>query len=374
MKATLPPTHAEELPSSSPPEKAPDGAEGGGRGTVLIVDDAPNSLTLLLDCLGGAGLELRFAESGERALLQLDHARPDLILLDVLLAPGGLDGFETCRRIRARADGREVPILFMTALDDPADTLRGFAAGAVDYIAKPFRSEEVLARVRAHLRIGELRRALEEENRRRRAAEDQLRQSLDQGVIVADRDGHIRFATRRARELLASHFPASPTAGTTTAGDLGGGGGDHPTEAGDDDSTTLPAALVTRVACPGWGPSQDQPGGGEANSLRVRVFSEAMGSHPDDLVTLLLEERPTPPRADALLALGLTAREAEVLFWIAHGKTGAEIALILNAALKTVKKHTEHIFDKLGVDTRTAAAIRALEVFGTTSGEFQSSS
>ena len=316
----------------------------GSVGTVLIVDDVPANLSLLLDCLGGAGLEVRFAESGERALLQLDHAArpPDLILLDVLM-PGGADGFEICRLIRARADCRDVPILFLTALVDPADKLRGFQAGAVDYIPKPLVPDEVLARVHAHLRIVALRRALEEEIRRRERAEEQLRQSLDRAVLVVDRaEERVTFCSRRASELLASHLPAFL-----------------------DDPSRLPAPLrefVRNPARPLALPPAEKNAG---RRLRARLFAEAADDGAGDACYLLLLDEQIPPAgAAALTRLGLTAREAEVLYWIAQGKTSAQIAEILASAVMTVKKHLQHIFDKLGVDSRTAAALKALEILG----------
>ncbi len=317
------------------------------RGTVLIVDDVPANLSLLLDCLGGAGLEVRFAESGERALLQLDHfiRPPDLILLDVLM-PGGLDGFETCRRIRERADCRDVPILFLTALSDPADKLRGFQAGAVDYIPKPLEPDEVLARVHAHLRLVALRRALEEEIRRRERAEAQLRQSLDRAVLVADRaEGRITFCSRLAGALLEKHFPGTAAGGNSC---------------GRETVAHLPAPLRDFAE---RGRPLALPAAADGRRLRARLFSEA-GGDESDCFLLLLEEQIPPAGAAALTQLGLTAREADVLYWIAQGKTSAQIAEILDAAVMTVKKHLQHIFDKLGVDSRTAAAVKALEVLG----------
>lgn len=306
-------------------------------GTVLVVDDVPANLALLLDCLGGAGLEVRCAESGERALLQLEHARPDLILLDVLM-PGGLDGFETCRRLKARPEWRDLPVLFLTALTDPADTLRGFAAGAVDYIPKPLEPEVVLARVHAHLNLVALRRTLEAEVRRREAAEEQLSQGLDRAVLVADRAGNVVFCSRLARELLGKHLPR-------------GGMGNF---------STLPKPLHALVDTAG---PRTLPPAGDGCCLRARLFAEVGAG---ECCLLLLEEIAPPAGADALTRLGLTAREAEVLYWIAQGKTSAEIAQILGAAVMTVKKHLQHVFDKLGVDSRTAAALRALEVLGVT--------
>ncbi len=296
-----------------------------GRPSVLLVDDIPTNLSVLLDFLVGAGFEVLVADSGERALLQLTHRRPDIILLDVMMP--GLDGFETCRRLKADPPTRDIPVLFMTALTETVDKLAGFAAGAVDYISKPFVPEEVLARLRAHLELQRLRRAVEDEVRLRREAEEHLRQSLRQAVIVADDDGRIVFATRRASELLAEYFA-------------------HPGE-----PAPLPAMLVRH----------SPPRVPVSSRLRVRRFAEAADTGSRRLFVLLLDEAVAERGFAPLITLGLTEREAEVLYWVAQGKTNPEIALILGTALKTVKKHLQRVFEKLGVETRTAAALCAAE-------------
>jgi two-component system sensor histidine kinase/response regulator len=129
--------------------------------TILIVDDTPANLGVLVETLGDAGYQLMVAEDGEEALAQTAQTRPDLILLDVMMP--GLDGFETCRRLKAQPATRDVPVLFMTALNETADKVRAFAAGGVDYITKPIEHEEALARVRTHLALRRLRRELEEQ-------------------------------------------------------------------------------------------------------------------------------------------------------------------------------------------------------------------
>ncbi|NKB66816.1 MAG: response regulator [Candidatus Latescibacteria bacterium] len=131
-------------------------------GTILLVDDTPANLEVLVDCLTGANFEVLVATDGAKALDRLQHARPDLILLDVMMP--GMDGFETCRRLKAQEATHSIPVIFMTALSDTADKVEGFAAGAVDYITKPLQHEEVLARVRTHLTLINLQRALQEAN------------------------------------------------------------------------------------------------------------------------------------------------------------------------------------------------------------------
>lgn len=285
------------------------------RGRILVVDDTPANLSLLLDALTEAGYEILVAESGRSALALLEHTTPELILLDLVMP--GLDGVATCQRIRQRPDCADVPVLFMTAVEEPAQKLRAFAAGARDYITKPVYAPEVLARVAAHLQIRRLQVSLADELALRIDAEDQLKQSLDRAVVLADRSGHIVFSSRLADALLHQHFP-------------------------DFTGLALPPALESA-----------------GSRLVVRRFSEP---GRDDLVTLLLEEQGEPPGPAALLALGLTPREAEVLFWLAQGKANPDIATILGANVRTVHKHVENIFRKLGCETRVAASIAANEI------------
>jgi two-component system sensor histidine kinase/response regulator len=129
--------------------------------TILIVDDTPANLGVLVETLGAAGYQLMVAEDGEEALAQTAQTQPDLILLDVMMP--GIDGFETCRRLKARAETRDVPVLFMTALGETADKVKAFTAGGVDYITKPIEHEEALARIRTHLTLHRLQRELREQ-------------------------------------------------------------------------------------------------------------------------------------------------------------------------------------------------------------------
>lgn len=130
--------------------------------TILIVDDTPANLGVLVETLGVAGYRLMVAEDGEEALAQTLQIQPDLILLDVMMP--GMDGFETCRRLKARAETREIPVLFMTALSETSEKVKAFAVGAVDYISKPIEHEEALARISTHLAIRRLQRELQEQN------------------------------------------------------------------------------------------------------------------------------------------------------------------------------------------------------------------
>ena len=132
-------------------------------GAILIVDDTPTNLEILVDFFAGQGFEVFVAMDGESALEQISHARPDLILLDVMMP--GIDGFETCRRLKANSEMADIPVIFMTALTETVDKVRGFTVGAVDYVTKPIQHEEVLARVTTHLKLRRLQQHLEEKER-----------------------------------------------------------------------------------------------------------------------------------------------------------------------------------------------------------------
>jgi DNA-binding NarL/FixJ family response regulator len=208
------------------------------QGIVLIVDDTPDNLALLSDALDRAGYMVLVALDGASALERMQRRRPDVVLLDAMMP--GLDGFETCRRIKAQAELADIPVLFMTALCDSEHVVEGFAAGGIDYVTKPIRPDEVLARVAAHLRT--------------------------------------------ARSLQSAR--------------------------------SVPA----------------------------------------------LKPLPTPEQAQVALAqrFQLTEREVEVLQWVSCGKTNRDIGDILGLSPRTVNKHLEHVYVKLGVETRTAAAAVAI--------------
>jgi two-component system sensor histidine kinase/response regulator len=131
------------------------------KGTLLIVDDSLENLKLLCDFLHSFGFSILVAENGEAALEQANEARPDLILLDVVMP--GIDGFETCRRLKENENTRNIPVIFMTALANTSDKVKGFELGAVDHITKPLQPEEVLARVTTHLTIQNLQKSLQKQ-------------------------------------------------------------------------------------------------------------------------------------------------------------------------------------------------------------------
>ncbi|BAU64536.1 integral membrane sensor hybrid histidine kinase [Stanieria sp. NIES-3757] len=158
--------------------------------SILIVDDNPNNLEVLSETLIRAGFQVAVAIDGETAIEQIEYHRPELILLDIMMP--GIDGFETCRRIKENSATADIPIIFMTALSDTQHKVQGFTLGAVDYITKPFQQEEVIARVRVQLQLRNLSRTMEEQNKilkneisQRQTAENsliKLNQELEQRV------------------------------------------------------------------------------------------------------------------------------------------------------------------------------------------------
>lgn len=151
---------------------------------VLIVDDTPTNISVLAQTLRQAGLSIRIANDGLSALTQVRKACPSLILLDVQMP--GIDGFETCRRLKADAGTRQIPVIFMTALSDKASRVEGLSLGAVDYIAKPFEQTEVLARVNIHLRLKQLNDRLEAQVEERTQALQQTQaQLIEQEKLAA---------------------------------------------------------------------------------------------------------------------------------------------------------------------------------------------
>ena len=313
--------------------------------TVMVVDDVPANVDVVLGFLYEAGYRVLVADSGLRGIEQLELEAPDLILLDLMMP--GMDGIETCRQIKMREAWKHIPIIMMTAADELSKKLAAFEAGAVDFLTKPIQPEEVLARVQTHLQIRELQAQLEQMNRSlvqknqelaeeielRLDAEKQLETSLDQALLISNRQGDVLFATRQAQILLDTFFSVTP-------------------------KHHLPEELQTWLT----GPDSQKP-----LSVTHRKRGEIEIDHfalstSGNLSLMRMEHRNGDKGPKALLALGLTAREAEVLYWISEGKTNPEISIILDSSINTVKKHANNLFAKIGVETRTAAARAALNV------------
>lgn len=181
-------------------------------GAILIVDDNPANLEMLLEFLADAGFTVLVAEDGESAITGAEYAPPDMILLDVLMPV--MDGFETCRRLKANPLTQDIPIIFMTALTETVDKLKGLSLGAVDYVTKPLQHEEVLARIELHLKLRKLTKTLQEQNQRlereiceRKQAEQKIYEQAallnitTDAILVRDFDSKISFWSQGAEHL-----------------------------------------------------------------------------------------------------------------------------------------------------------------------------
>jgi DNA-binding response OmpR family regulator/DNA-binding CsgD family transcriptional regulator len=317
-------------------------AEIAGGGVVLIVDDIPDNLAVLHDALDESGYTVLVAIDGASAIARAAQALPDIVLLDALMP--GMDGFEVARRLKADEATAPIPIVFMTALTDTEHVLAAFAAGGVDYVSKPIRPREVVARIAAHLQSA----------RHAKQARNALDAFGHASIALRPADGRVLWQTPLARDLMKRHFggAASGWAGDPTAGAAAG-----PLHA--------PASLCAwvrgrvayaQVAAPGEG--------GDTWSCVTGTQRLHCSLHPasaEDEWLVVLTESSNGAAIEALsLQFRLTAREAEVLYWVAQGKTNRDIGDILGTRPKTITKHLEHVFEKLGVETRTAAAARVL--------------
>jgi DNA-binding response OmpR family regulator/DNA-binding CsgD family transcriptional regulator len=299
------------------------------REVVLIVDDVPENLAVLSDALDDAGFMVLVATDGASALESLQRVSPHIILLDAVMP--GMDGFETCRRIKAQASTRAIPVVFMTGLTETEHIVRGFEAGGIDYVTKPIHPDEVMARIRAHLNTARLI--------------SQARSAVDAAgiaIIVLDEQGRPAWQTRTAGELLKKFFGVME--GDPLPEHLLTWAQARPTESGPAESDEM-SGKMPRSRIVG------------AERLSVHSLGRGGGAEP----VLLLRVEPAQAGDDKLrVDFNLTAREVEVLSWIAKGKTNRDIAEILGMSHRTVNKHLEHIYTKLGVETRTAAAAFAI--------------
>lgn len=314
--------------SAAPPEED---SAAGAADVVLVVDDVPENIALLNDALDEAGYTVLVATGGEAALALAARAHPDIVLLDAVMP--GLDGFEVARRLKADPETSPIPIVFMTGLTETEHLVAAFGAGGTDYVTKPIRPREVLARIAAHLHQARAQR--------------QARNALDAfghaTLVVRERDGRRVWQTALARRLLAEFF-------------------------GGDEAST-PPEVIAWVARE----SLRRRAGAEPAMLTVargsRRITFALHQMPEDSFDdagggewlVVMRESDDARVVEAItLALELTAREAEVLYWVVKGKTNRDIGDILGTSPRTVTKHLEHVFEKLGVETRTAAAALAM--------------
>ncbi|GAA6119173.1 response regulator [Acidovorax sp. FG27] len=299
----------------NPPDPSPVPTPPTAQRVILVVDDDLATLRMLGDALTAEGYAVLAARDADEALRRLDLSVPDGLLLDAVMP--GIDGFALCERIKATPPWSHIPVVFMTGLSETEQIVRGFAAGGVDYVVKPLRLPEVLARLATH--IANARAA--------RLARDAV-DVAGMGVVVLDGQDRIAWRSPQATRWLEAAFAADAAPAAATARWLA------QVQRQGDGAVPLPGGH--RLSARPLGAS----GLGETMLL---LSVDAAGAPP------AARTPPTP----------LTPRETEVLSWIAKGKTNRDIAEILGMSPRTVNKHLEHIFEKLGVETRTAAAALA---------------
>lgn len=295
---------------------------------VLIVDDVPDNLAVLHDALDESGYTVLLATSGEAALARAAQAVPDIVLLDAMMP--GMDGFEVARRLKAQAGTAHIPIVFMTGLTETEYLVAALESGGVDYVTKPIKPKEVLARMQVHLRGARERR--------------QTRNALDAfgyaTITVRASDGALMWQTPLARALLERYF-------------------------GEATRTTPEAVTQWLQRClrhvavhPGEPPRLTVERGATRLSFRLhqQLGDGEAGAEDGEWLIVMREVSDSAVIESMSLAFKLTAKEAEVLYWVVKGKTNKDIGEILGSSPATAKKHLERVYVKLGVETRTAAA------------------
>lgn len=287
---------------------------------VLVVDDSAEALSLINDTLEQAGISVLVALEGRQALTIAQRMKPDMILLDAIMPH--MDGFETCRQLKQNPELANIPVIFMTGLSETENVVKGLEAGGVDYLTKPIRPNELLARMKVHL-----------DNARLTHSAYNALDSTGQNLFTVSNAGQLLWATPQTYTLLH-------TAGC--------------------DQAWIEGPLVDTLR--DWLATQPLP----QQTLPLTKLSHPLAIHfvqkrtESEILLKLMDARHVPEEEQLQKRLYLTAREAQVLRWIAHGKTNREIGQILDISPRTVNKHLEQIFQKIHVENRTTAASVAI--------------
>jgi len=293
------------------------------RDIVLIVDDSPEALGFLTEALEQSGFSVLIATSGASALNIVGRITPDIILLDAVMP--GMDGFETCLKLKADPAASPVPVVFMTGLTETEHVVRALEAGGVDYLTKPINIDELRARIRVHLTNA-------------RSAQS-ARVALDAAgrhLLAVSGKGKIRWSTPQATRLVNA-------------------------ATGNDEGLDVVSAHIGR-----WMGMRDAT---RETSFAIRQAGQAslqlsfLGRiDADEFLFRLTAENPMSDDEILRQHFSLTQRESEVLLWIAKGKSNRDIGEILGLSARTVTKHLEQIYVKLGVENRASAAVKAAHV------------
>jgi DNA-binding response OmpR family regulator len=296
------------------------------RDIILLVDDSPDSLSFLTDALEQSGYSVLIATSGASALSIVERITPDLILLDAMMP--AMDGFETCARLKGLSGVAQVPVIFMTGLTETEHVVRALEAGGVDYLTKPINIDELRARIRVHL-----------SNAR----------SAQSARVALDAAGRHLLAVRANGKILWSTPQATRLVNAAT---------------GSDEGLDMVASRILAWLREHQSASQQsdpnfsvETGGAAALSLS---FLGSIGQ--DEHLFRLTSQKQASDDERLKQHFSLTVRESEVLVWIAKGKSNRDIGEILGLSARTVNKHLEQIYVKLGVENRASAAVKAANI------------
>lgn len=288
--------------------------ELGNKNIALVVDDNPDSLGMVSTALEREGMTVLVARDGHAAIQLTERVQPDVILMDAVMPE--LDGFETCRRLKTGLNPTPAPIIFMTGLTEQEHVVKGLQSGGVDYITKPVVIEEMIARLTTHVLNSKLLQS--------------ARQAIDafeRSFLAFSTEATLIWSTERARRQIANHnldiFAPNVAKWVRSCVDV---------PVSSVDPLLLREGIVLQFI-----------GFSAAREVLVRIVVQAGGSHEDLLKS----------------AFNLTHRESEVLYWLTLGKTNRDISSILSLSARTVNKHLEQVFQKMGVDNRTSAAVLA---------------
>lgn len=301
-------------------------AETQRRDIVLLIDDSPEALGFLTEALEASGYSVLIATSGKAALSIVDRISPDLILLDAVMP--GMDGFETCKALKDDPLVAQVPVIFMTGLTETEHVVKALDCGGVDYVTKPINIDELRARLRVHL-----------SNARSAQSARVALDAAGRHLVAIGGDGHVHWTTPQANRLIE-------------------------TATGQADGITAVAAVAADWI------GKRPPAGAASLSPAGALTYRSPGGHSLSLAFLgtvgmdehLFRLTAAETRSeDEILRghFGLTHRESEVLLWIARGKPNKDIGEILGLSARTVNKHLEQIYAKLGVENRASAAVKA---------------
>jgi DNA-binding response OmpR family regulator/DNA-binding CsgD family transcriptional regulator len=289
---------------------------------VLVVDDSPASLRMFNEALEDAGLTVLVSLGGTQALSIAQKIVPDIVLLDAVMP--GLDGFETCEQFKLNPILADIPIIFMTGLDDTESTIKGLQCGGVDYLTKPINIDELLARIRVHLG-----------NARLSSTANKALDTTGQHLFTVNTRAQIVWATPQTKKLFQQ------------------------AKINEHWLQTRFSEQVAEWLCHKPESEQTLHLKGASLKLKIRLVEYLDNQH----VLMKLFDSMAPSGAQKLRqGLPLTIRESEVLYWIGNGKSNSEIGQILSTSPRTINKHLEQVFRKLEVSNRTSAAAIAIRL------------